>query len=92
MTFMPFALDRSATAKLIKSIDSNDRNPGDLEQLHQILVNDILMMPYSYLEQSCRRTQSMLHSARNDAERALLESIYMMAFRRIQRIHMESRP
>ena len=92
MSFMPFILDRSPTAKLVKSIDSADRNADQLEQLQQILMRDIKKIPYGYLDQARRRSQSNLLSAKDDAERDLLHSIYMMSLRRIQRIHMESRP
>jgi len=85
---MPFILDRSPTAKLVKSIDSANRRPDQLEQLQQIMMRDIMKMPYGYLDQALKRAQSMLPSAKNDAERNLLHSIYMMALRRIQRIHV----
>lgn len=92
MSFMPFILDRSPTAKLIKSIDSAGRELDKLDQLRQIMMRDIMKMPYSYLDQAHRRADSMLVSAKDDTERDLLNSIHMMAFRRIQRIHMENRP
>jgi hypothetical protein len=92
MPFVPFILDRSPTAKLIKSIDSPERNLGQLEQLQQIMTKDILKLPYGYLDQALRRSQTMQPQAKDDAERDLLQSIYMNALRRIQRIHMESRP
>jgi hypothetical protein len=92
VSFMPFILDRSPTAKLIKSINSLERQRRQLEQLQQIMIKDILKLPYGYLEQARRRAQSMLPAAADDAERDLLQSIHMSALRRIQRIHMESRP
>ncbi len=92
MSLLPFILDRSPTAKLIKSIDSPQRQPDQLEQLQQIMINDILRLSYGYLDQARRRAQSMLPAAADDAERDLLQSIYMSAFRRIQRIQIESRP
>lgn len=92
MPFVPFILDRSSTAKLIKSIDSPERHLGQLEQLQQIMIKDILKLPYGYLDQARRRAQIMQPKAKDDAERDLLQSIYMSALRRIQRIHMESRP
>ena len=92
MSFMPFILDRSPTAKLIKSIDTPDRGVDALEQLKEIMMHDILNMSYGYLDQAQRRASLVIPIAKDDAERDLLETIYMMAFRRIQRIHMESRP
>ena len=92
MAFMPFILDRSPTAKLIKAIDSPERQPGQLEQLQQVMIKDILQLPYGYLDQARRRAQSMLPAAADNAERDILQSIYMSALRGIQRIHMESRP
>ena len=95
MSFMPLILDRSPTAKLIKSIksiNSLERKRRHLEQLQQIMISDILKLPYGYLEQARRRAQSMLPAAADDTERDLLQSIHMSALRRIHRIHMESRP
>jgi hypothetical protein len=92
MSFMPFILDRSPTAQLIKAIDSSRRELAQLEQLQQIMMRDIVKMPYGYLDQAHRRAELMLPSAKDDIERDLLNSIHMMAFRRIQRIHMENRP
>ena len=92
MAFLPFILDRSPTAKLIKAIDSPERQPGQLEQLQQVMIRDILQLPYGYLDQALRRAQSMLPAAADNAERDILQSIYMSALRGIQRIHMESRP
>jgi hypothetical protein len=89
---IPFMFDRSPTAKLIKSIDSADRLPGQLEQLQTIMKKDILKMPYGYLEQARRRAESILALAKDDVEKDLLQDIYMSALRRIQRTHMESRP
>ena len=92
VTFIPFMFDHSPTAKLIKSIDSANRLPGQLEQLQTIMTKDVLTMPYGYLEQARRRAESMLALAKDDAEKDLLQGIYMSALRRIQRIHIESRP
>ena len=92
VTLIPFILDRSPTAKLIKSIDSADRLPGQLEQLQTIMTKDVLTMPYGYLEQARRRSESMLALTKDGIEKDLLQDIYMSALRRIQRIHMESRP
>jgi len=92
MTFMPFMFDRSATAQLIKAIDSPDRQPAQLEQLRKIMTADIYNLPYGYLDQARRRAALMLPLAQDDQEKDLLNDIYMTAFRRIQRIHMESRP
>ena len=92
MPLMPFFLDRSPTAKLIKAIDSPAREPNELEQLHSIMTKDIYKVPYGYLDQAWRRSALMLPIAKDDSERQVLHSIYMSAYRRIQRIHIESRP
>jgi len=92
MPFLPFILDRSSTAKLIKSIDAPDRSQDKLKALNKIIINDLQTVPYSYLDQMCRRAELALPLVKYDSERELLNSIYMTAFRRIQRIHMESRP
>lgn len=92
MTFMPFMFDRSATALLIKAIDSPDRQSAQLEQLRKIMTADIYNLPYGYLDQARRRAALMLPLAQDEKEKELLNDIYMTAFRRIQRIHMESRP
>ena len=92
VTLIPFIFDRSPTAKLIKSIDSADRLPGQLEQLQAIMTKDILKMPYGYLEQARRRAESMLTLAKDDVNKDLLLNIHTSALRRIQRIHIESRP
>ena len=92
MSLIPFSLDRSPTAKLIRSIDSAERSVDKLEHLKYIMVRDIDAMPYGYLEQACHRAGSTCSQARDDTERDLLQSIHMMALRRIQRIHIECRP
>jgi len=61
MPFVPFILDRSSTAKLIKSIDSPERHLGQLEQLQQlqqIMIKDILKLPYGYLDQARQRAHA----------------------------------
>ena len=73
--FIPFMFDRSPTAKLIKSIDSSDRLPGQLEQLQTIMRKDILKMPYGYLDQARRRAESMLAFAKDDVEKDLLQEM-----------------
>jgi len=92
MRFLPFVLDRSPTAKLIKCIDSPNRHTDQLEQLRDIMMRDLLKMPYGHLDQACRRAHSTLPQARDETERELLNSIYMIALTRIQRIHIENRP
>lgn len=92
MTFMPFMFDRSSTAKLIKAIVSPARQPAQLEQLRKVMTADIYNLPYGYLDQARRRAALMLPLAQDEKEKDLLNDIYMTAFRRIQRIHMESRP
>lgn len=93
MTFMPFMFDRSSTAKLIKAIDSPARQSAQLKQLRKVMTADIYNLPYGYLDQARRRAALMLPLAGGDEkEKDLLNDIYMTAFRRIQRIHMESRP
>ena len=49
MPFLPFILDRSSTAKLIKSIDAADRSQDKLKALNKIMMNDLQQVPYSYL-------------------------------------------
>jgi hypothetical protein len=92
MPFMPFFLDQSPTAKLIKAIDSPAREPDQLQQLHSIMSKDIYKVPYGYLDQARRRSALMLPITGDEEERRFLHSIYMSAYRRIQRIHIESRP
>ena len=92
MPLLPFFLDRSPTAKLIKAIGSPARGRDQLEQLHSIMTTDIYKVPYGYLDQAWRRSALMLPIAKDDEERQVLHSIYMTAYRRIQRIHIESRP
>jgi hypothetical protein len=92
MSFMPFILDRSLNAKLIKSIDAKVRNFDDLGKLKDVMTHDIKVLPYGYLEQAFRRAEAALSFARSQQELDLLNSIQMMALHRIQRIHMESRP
>ena len=69
MPLMPFFLDRSPTAKLIKAIDSPAREPNQLEQLNSIMSKEIYKVPYGYLEQAWRRSALMLPIARDDSER-----------------------
>ena len=92
MLFMPFILDRSLNAKLIKSINASDRSLDALVKLKNIMTHDIKVLPYGYLEQAFRRAEAALPLARSEQEQELLNSIQMMALHRIQRIHMESRP
>ena len=92
MSLMPVFLDRSRTAKLIRSIDSAERSIDKLEQLKDIMMRDIEAMSYGYLEHACHRAERIRPQARDDTERDLLQSIHMMALQRIQRIHMECRP
>ena len=92
MSLMPFILDRSPTARLIKAIDSTDRRLEQLVRLNELMTHDIKALPYGYLDQASRRAESALPGAQNDQERDLLQSIHSMALHRIQRIHMESRP
>jgi hypothetical protein len=56
------------------------------------MTTDIYKVPYGYLDQAWRRSALMLPIAGDEDERRILHSIYMSAYRRIQRIHMESRP
>lgn len=89
MSFMPFILDRSPTAKLIKSIKVGRRR---LDQLKDLMTHDIEALPYGYLEQALRRSEAVMAFAGSEQERDLLNSVQMMALHRIQRIHMENRP
>jgi hypothetical protein len=41
MRFVPFILDRSSIAKLIKSIDSPNRSQDKLKELCQIMMSDL---------------------------------------------------
>ena len=92
MTFMPFILDRSPIAKLVRSIDAKNRSLDLLDQLEQLMVHQITTMSYGQLEQAYQRADTALTLVRSDRERELLQSIKAMALRRIQRIHMENRP
>lgn len=92
MPLLPFFLDRSPTAKLIKSIDSPARGRDQLEQLHSIMTTNIYKVPYGYLDQARRRSAIMLPITGDEKEKRILHSIYMSSHRRIQRIHIESRP
>ncbi len=92
MTFMPFILDRSPIAKLVRSIDAKNRSLELLDQLEQLMVHQITTMSYGQLEQAYQRADTALTLVRSDRERELLQSIKAMALRRIQRIHMENRP
>ena len=89
---MLFIFDRSPVARLIKTIDSGDRTIEKLRQLVDIMVRDIDKMPYSHLSEANRRAVNVLPVIKDEIERDLLNSIYRMAFRRIQRIHIETRP
>ena len=89
---MLFIFDRSPVAKLIKTIDSGDRTVEKLRQLVDIMVRDIDKMSYSHLNEANRRVVHVLPMANDEVERDLLNSIYRMASRRIQRIHIETRP
>ena len=89
---MLFIFDRSPVARLIKTIDSGNRTIEKLRQLVDIMVRDIDKMPYSYLSEANRRAVNVLPVVKDAVERDLLNSIYRMAFRRIQRIHIETRP
>ncbi|MEN8741460.1 MAG: hypothetical protein ABF308_17020, partial [Phaeobacter gallaeciensis] len=79
-------------AKLIRSIDTNERGVEPLERLKGIMTRNIETLPYGYLDQALRRCEAALPSAKTDAEKDLLKSIRSMALWRIQRMHMESRP
>ena len=92
MTFMPFILDRSPIAKLVRSIDAKNGSLDLLDQLEQLMVHQITTMSYGQLEQAYQRADTALTLVRSDRERELLQSIKAMALRRIQRIHIESRP
>jgi len=92
MPLMPFVFDRSPMARLVKAIDSPGRQLGQLKQLQRLMTEDIYKVPYGYLDQARRRSALMLPITNDEDERQILHDIYMTAFRRIQRIHMESRP
>lgn len=92
MSFIPFIMDRSPTANLIRSIDAKDRRLDQLAQLKDVMTQNISALPYGYVEQAFRRAESVSPLAQTDGERDLLQSIQMMALHRIQRIHMENRP
>jgi len=92
VSFIPFIMDRSPTAKLIRSIDAKDRRLDQFAQLKDVMTQNISALPYGYLEQAFRRAELVSPLAQTDGERDLLQSIQMMALYRIQRIHMESRP
>ena len=89
---MPFILDWSANANLIRSIDAKERGIEPLERLQGIMTRHIETLPYGYLDQVLRRSEAALPSAKTDAEKDLLKTIRSMALWRIQRLHMESRP
>lgn len=76
MPLLPFFLDRSPTAKLIKAIDSPARERDQLEQLDSIMITDIYKVPYGYLDQAWRRSALMLPIAGDDDERRILHSIH----------------
>jgi hypothetical protein len=92
MSFMPFILDRSPTAKLIRSIDARDSTVEILRQIKEIVLRDIQVLPYGYLEQALRRVEAALMQAKTEEEDELLQVIRMSALRRIQRVHLENRP
>ena len=92
MSFIPFIMDRSPTAKLIRSIDAKDSRLDQLAQLKDVMTHNISALPYGYLDQAFRRAESVFPLAQTDRERDMLQSIQMMALHRIQRIHMENRP
>jgi hypothetical protein len=85
-------MDRSPTAKLIRSIDAKDSRLDQLAQLKDVMTHNISALPYGYLDQAFRRAESVFPLAQTDRERDMLQSIQMMALHRIQRIHMENRP
>jgi hypothetical protein len=92
MSYIPFFLDQSLLASLIKSISKKTRDMNKLKQLREMMMSDITHMPYRYLEQAQRRAEVSLALATDESEREHLSAIHAMAFRRIQRIHMENRP
>ena len=92
MTLMTLIFDRSPVAKLIRCIDSPKRLPEQLEQLRAIMASDVQTLHYDHLEAACRRAEAALQHARDDLEKEALHDIYTSALRRIQRIHLESRP
>ena len=89
---MLFIFDKSPTAKLIKTIDTGGRTVEKLRQLADIMIRDTDIMPYDYLNQAYCRALHVLPMVNDDVERDLLNSIYIIALWRIQRIHIENRP
>ena len=92
MTVFPFFLDRSRTAKLIRSIGQPDCSSDDLQELVGIMRRTREQMPYGYLDQILRRSKGALTEVHDQADREMLDELKRSSLWRIQRIHIESRP
>lgn len=92
MTILPFFLDRSRLAKLIRSIGRPDCSSTELEELVDIMRRTREQMPYGYLDQILRRSEGALAEVHRQADREMLDELKRSSLWRMQRIHLESRP
>ena len=69
MLFLPFFLDRSPTAKLLKAFNLPNQGRDQLEQLQCIMKTDMYKVPYGYLDQARRRSAIMLPIAGDEEEK-----------------------
>ena len=92
MTMFPFFLDRSPTAKLIRTIGQPDCEASNLDALLTLMRHASDKLSYSASEQILRRAKRAQPHVCNQSNLQKLEELKRLALWRIQRVHLESRP
>lgn len=88
----PFFLDRSLTAKLIRTIRQSNCEVSDLDNLLTLMRHSSDQLPYRALDQILRRAERAQSGNCNQANWERLEKLKRSALWRMQRIHLESLP
>ena len=88
----PFFLDRSPTAKLIRTIGQSNSEVSNLDKLLTLMRNSSDQLPYGYLDRILRHAERAQAGICNQANWERLEELKRSALWRMQRIHLANRP
>ena len=88
MSFIPFFLDYTAAARLIRKIRPGQNDVGALEALADVLRKDINNIGYVYLSEIWNRTEKALPAANEAQEVELLNELLRASRWQVQRLHL----
>lgn len=92
MTTFPFFLDRSPTARLIRTIGQPECKANHLDELLTFLRHSYGQLSYGAADQILRRAKRAQTDVRHQSHLEKLEELKRISLWRIQRIHLESGP